>query len=217
MKKTLILVLCCVSILYSQPNQEDRNFSVFLSGGTSLNSSGNYFFYKETEDVLFKPGIYGNIGIEYGGIDLLDLTQLFISISAGYSKVSTGEQLLNDTPTYANLIIETVPILIWAKLETKSRLSPFVELGIGGSWLNFDESYSMDFLKGTSFNYWALSLGFGAGVSYRISNIFDISIVIQNITSEKEHIEKNDRNHKSGIRLRGVIIPICMKLKIKLW
>lgn len=205
-----------VSITFSQSDSTKRNFSAIISGGIAINDPINYYFFRETEYTLINPGFYGSIGLEYGPIDIVELTQLFLSISAGYSRVSTSEQQLENFPSTVNLIIETFPILIWAKLQTNTKLSPFVELGIGYSKLNFLETYSNEALNGASFNYWALAYSFGAGLNYKISQNFELALVVQKITNEKEKIEENDRYHKSGILIRNIVVPISLRIKIKL-
>jgi hypothetical protein len=174
-----------------------------VSGGTCINNPVSHYFYGETEDEIINPGWYVNLGLGYGPFKILDLTEFRLSITAGYTKVSTSVIELKHTPSDAQLIIETFPILIWGKLQTNTKLSPFIEVGLGASRLNFIERYSYYRLNGTSFNYWSLAYGFGAGLSYKLSVDFELVLAVDNLTNEKEHIEENDRYHEAGINVRN--------------
>jgi hypothetical protein len=212
---TVVLVLSFIGIINPQGENNSKFFSLSISGGTCMNNPGSYYFYRETEDEIINPGLYVNLGIGYGPFRILDLTEFFLSLSAGYTKVSTSVIELEYYPSNAQLIIETFPILIWGKLQTKTKLSPFIELGIGTSRLNFIESYSYR-LNGTSFNYWSFAYGFGAGLNYKISTDVDLALAVDNLTNEKEHIEINDRDHKSGINLRNSVYVYYLKVNVNL-
>ena len=212
---SVFMIFCFSGFIKSQENYNKKQFSLLISGGTCFNSPAGYYFFRETDNKLFNPGLYGSLGIEYGPHKIVELTQLFFSVSVAYTKVSTSEFDLNYFPSTAKLTIETIPILFWGKLQTDTRLSPFVEIGIGYSKLNFIEKYSNNSLNGTSFNYWALGYGFGAGLNYRFSESFELALGAQSLSNENENIVENDRDHKSGIAVRNEVNPIYLRLKIK--
>lgn len=151
----IFLLFCFIGVAYSQNGNTSKSFYLTFSAGTALNNPVSYYFFRETDDRLINPGFYTSIAVGYGAFDLIELTQLFLSFSIGYTKVSTSEFQLEYFPSKAKLIIETFPMLFWSRLQTNSKLSPFIEIGIGFSKLNFIERYS-DRLNGASFSYWAL-------------------------------------------------------------
>jgi opacity protein-like surface antigen len=212
---SVLIMICFSGIINSQENFNKGRFSLVISGGTSFNIPSNYYFFRETDDKLFNPGLYGSLGIEYGPFKIVELTQLFLSVSIAYTNVSITEFNLKYFPSTAKLTIETFPILFWGKLQTDTRFSPFVEIGIGYSKLNFMEKYSSNSLNGASFNYWALAYGFGAGLNYRISENFELALVAQTLTNENEKLVENDRNHKSGIAVRNTVVPLFLRVNIK--
>ena len=215
MKKTILLIiLCFANIANSQSNPSRKNFSVVISSGTSLNDPIAYYFYGQTEAKYINPGYAGSAALEYGPFDIVELTQLFLSLSVGYTKVSTTEYEINDYRSTAKLSIETFPILLWWRVQTNTTLSPFVEVGIGISKLNFIEQYSSKRINSTSFNYWALGYGFGAGLNYKISNNIEIALVLQRLAIEKEKILKNNPDYESGIWVRNIVSPISLRFKL---
>ncbi len=214
-KIVFVLLFISIGIIYPQTDNQNQFFSINFSGGTSINNPITYYFYRETEDKLINPGLYGSLGIEYGPFEIIDLTEMFFSFSAGYTKVSTSEYQLDNFPSTAQLIIETFPILFWSKLQTDTRLSPFIEVGIGVSKLNFIERYT-NRLSGASFNYWSLGYGFGAGLNYRVSPKYEIALVAHNLTNEKHKMVENDRYHLSGINVRNTVLAFSLRVNIKL-
>ena len=83
-------MFCLSGIINSQENLNRGHFSLAISGGTSFNSFASYYFYREREDRLINPGLFGSVGVEYGPFNILELTQLFLSGSIAYTKVSTS-------------------------------------------------------------------------------------------------------------------------------
>ena len=212
---SLLLMISFATLINAQSENKNKFFYVNISGGISINNPVDYYFYRETKNTIINPGLYGNLGIGYGPFSILDPTELFLSLTGGYTKVSTSVIELEYYPSDAKLIIETFPILIWGKLQTDTKLSPFIELGIGVSRLNFIERYSQG-LNGASFNYWSFAYGFGAGLSYKFSTDVELVFAADNLTNEKEHIEINDRDHKSGINLRNATVVYYLKVNINL-
>lgn len=210
-----LLTIGFIGIIYPQSETKNKGFSLSIAAGIGINDPVSVYFYRETEDEIINPGLYVNFGIGYGAFKVLDITEVFLSLTAGYTKVSTSIIELEYYPSDAQLIIETFPILLWGKLQTDTKLSPFIELGIGTSMLNFIERYS-DRLNGTSFNYWSFAYGFGAGLNYKLSTDVELVLAIDNLTNEKEHIEINDRDHKSGINIRNIIYVYYLKVNINL-
>lgn len=216
--KNIFIVIFIFSIsnnLLSQTEVNRKYFSIFFSAGTALNTPINYYFFGETKDRILNPGVYGNIGLQYGPFKVIDLSELFFSVSVAYTKVSTSEFQLENFPSNAQLTIETFPVLCWCRLKTNTKISPFVEIGMGISKLNFIEKYS-DRLNGTSFSHWALATCFGAGINYDISENIGIDIQVQVLSNEKEKLVENDRNHLSGIPIRNVVNTISLKAIIKI-
>ena len=156
-----LLFICLMEIIYPQGEDKNKNFSLNISGGISINNPVTYYFYRETEDELIDPGFYLNFGVGYGPFKIIDITELYLSVTAGYTKVSTSVIELENYPSDAQLTIETFPIFVWGKLQTDTKLSPFIELGIGTSRLNFIESYSVrtkwNFLQLLGFRIWIRS------------------------------------------------------------
>jgi len=212
---TFFLLITFIGTVHPQNENNKQSFSVIISGGTSLNNPITYFFYSESKDKLINPGLCGSVGIEYGPFEIVDITQLFFSMSAGYTKVSTSEYQLENFPSNAQLIIETFPVLFWGKLQTDTELSPFIEIGIGISKLNFIERYS-NRLNGTSLNYWSLGYAFGAGLNYKISPKYEVSLVTHSLTNEKNKMVENDRGHLSGINVRNTVLAFSLRVNIKL-
>ena len=159
-KLRFLIIICFTSASYSQDTKNNQSLFLTFSGGTALNNPINYYFYREIDDQLINPGVHISLGVGYGSINFLELSQLYFNISLGYNKVSTSEFQLENVPSNAILIIETYPILLWSRLQTNTRLSPFIEIGFGVSKLNFIERYSK-WLNGASFSNWAFGYGFG--------------------------------------------------------
>lgn len=200
----------------AQDEKSDKSFFASLSAGTGFNSPINYPFRGDTQFTFINPGVYSGVALGYGPYEILDLTELFWGISASYTKVSTSETKLayyNDVK--AKLIIETIPILIWVKLQTNTKLSPFIEAGIGYSRLNFLERYTGRH-SDISFNYWALGYKSGAGLSYRYSNDIAFESGIYSFTVEKEYVVRDGRNQRAGIFVRNVVFVYELRLNIKL-
>lgn len=212
---TFLVMIFFATLIIPQSENKSKYFSLSLSGGTCINGPISYYFYGETEDEFINPGLYVNFGVGYGPFRILDLTEFSLAVTAGYTKVSTSVIELEHYPSDAQLIIETFPILIWGRLQTDTKLSPFIELGIGASRLNFIERYSYG-LNGTSFNYWAFAYASGAGLKYIISEDFEIALAVSSITNEKEHIEMNDRDHNAGINVRNVVYVYYLRVDYNL-
>jgi len=212
---TFLLVIFFTTLINPQSENRSKYFSLSLSGGTCLNNPVNYYFYGETEDEIINPGLQVNLGVGYGPFGILDLTEFSMALTAGYTKVSTSVIELEHYPSDAQLIIETFPILIWGRLQTDTKLSPFIELGVGASRLNFIERYSYG-LKGTSFNYWAFAYASGAGLKYKISAEVEIALAVCSITNEKEHLEMNDRDRYAGIKIRNVVYVYYLRVDYNL-
>lgn len=201
----LVLVLSFIGLIYPQSESKTKLLLLSIAGGTSVNSIANTYFYDQSNDEIINPGLYFNFGVGYGPFELVELAELYLSITAGYTKVSTSKVQLERIPSEAQLIIETFPILFWVKFQTDTKLSPFIELGIGASRLNYIERYSWNRINTTSFNYWAFAYGLGAGLKYKISPIVEVALAADNLTNEKEHIEINNRDNMTGIRIRNSV------------
>ena len=212
---TFLVIIFFATLIIPQSENKSKYFSLSLSGGTCTNNPISYYFYGETEDEFINPGLYVNFGVGYGPFRILDLTEFSMAVTVGYTKVSTSVIELEHYPSDAQLIIETFPVLIWGRLQTDTKLSPFIELGIGASRLNFLEMYSYG-LNGTSFNYWAFAYASGAGLKYIISEDFEIALAVSGITNEKEHIEMNDRYHNAGINVRNVVYAFYLRVDYNL-
>ena len=217
MKKILLLIILLFSCSFAQRDTNQKFFSISFSGGTSISNPANWYFYESSEYGLFNPGLYGNLGFEFGPINIFDLSQLFLSTSIGYTGVSISDHKLRFDNSFANLKIETIPVLFWLRLQTNSKLSPFVEAGIGATYVQFNESYSVAFINDVSFNYWSLGLGFGAGVKYSLNDFIDLSLGVQQLISEKEKMVLINRDYDTGIQIRNVTVPIYLRANIKLF
>ena len=68
-------MLCFANIANSQSNPSGKNFSVVISSGTAFNDPIDYYFYEETEAKLINPGYAGSAALEYGPIDIVELTK----------------------------------------------------------------------------------------------------------------------------------------------
>lgn len=213
---TLILILF-YSFTLAQGDINPKLFSLSVAGGTSISNPINWYFYESSDYDIINPGLYGNLGFEFGPINILDLSQLFLSTSFSYTSVSIPEHILIYDNSFAKLKIETLPILFWIRLQTNSKLSPFVEVGLGASHLQFNETYSVGFIDNASFSYWAFGYGLGAGLKYSCSDDLDISLAVQQLTNEKENIVEVNRVHRTGIWVRNVVIPIFLRVNVKLF
>ena len=217
MKKILLLIILLFSFSFAQEDTDQKFFSISFSGGTSISNPANWYFYESSDYAVFNPGIYGNLGFDFGPINILYLSQLFLSASIGYTGISISDHKLRFDNSFANLKIETVPVLFWLRLQTNSKLSPFVEAGIGATYVQFNESYSVAFINDASFNYWSLGLGLGAGIKYSLNDFIDLSLGIQQLISEKEKMVLISRNYDTGIQIRYVTVPIYLRANIKLF
>ena len=213
---TVVVVLSFIGLIYPQSESKNKFLLLSIAGGTCVNAIANTYFYDQSNDEIINPGLYFNFGVGYGPFDLVELTELYLSLTAGYTKVSTSKVQLERLPSEAQLIIETFPILFWVKFQTDTKLSPFIELGIGASRLNYIERYSWYRINTTSFNYWAFAYGLGAGLNYKISPVVEIALAADNLTNEKEHIEINNRDKKSGIKIRNSVYVYHLKVNINL-
>lgn len=217
MKKILLVLILLFSISFAQEDSTQKLFSITFSGGTSISNLGNWYFYESPDYGLFKPGLYGNIGFDFGPINILELSQLFLSTSIGYTKISISDHKIRHNNSFANLKIETMPVLFWLRLQTNTKLSPFVEAGIGASYVQFNESYSVSYINDADFNYWSLGIGFGAGIKYSLNNFIDLSLGVQQLMSEREKLVFILNDYDTGIQTRYVVVPIFLRANIKLF
>lgn len=210
--KTILLILFCVSVSYSQEN-DNKSFSINSTIGIALNNPFNFYFLYEEDYTQINPGPYVHLGLNYGPLYLVDLTQIYFRLSIGYTKVSTSEIKLNHFPSKAKLIIETYPILFWFKIQTATKLSPFIELGLGISNLHYNEKYPDTRLE-ASFNYWGFAYSMGGGLSYKLTSDINLSLGLQNIINEKEKLVTLYRGYRAGIEERNIIIAYYINLEV---
>jgi opacity protein-like surface antigen len=215
-KSILLLLILFNSFAIAQGEINPKLFSLSVAGGVSISNPINWYFYESSDYDLINPGLYGNMGFEFGPITILDLSQLYLSTTIGYTSVSIPDHKLRYDNSFSKLKIETLPILFWIRLQTNSKLSPFIEVGLGASRLQFEETYSVSFINDATFSYWAFGYGLGAGLKYSLSDEIDISLAVQQLTNEKENIVEANRSHRTGILVRNVVVPIFLRVNVRL-
>lgn len=217
MKKILLFIVLLFCISFAQEDSRQKLFSISLAGGTAISNPGNWYFYESPDYGVFKPGLYGNLGFDFGPINILELSQLFLTTSVGYTKISISDHIIRYNNSSANLKIETLPVLFWLRLQTNTKLSPFVEAGIGAIYVQFNESYSAAYINDAELNYWSFGIGFGAGIKYSLNDFFDLSIGIHQLISEREKLVFILNDYDTGIQVRHVVVPIFLRANIKLF
>jgi opacity protein-like surface antigen len=207
-----ILFLLTVWATFGRAQSEDRRgLNLAFSIGTAFNDPGTWSFYGGPNHVIVRPGISGNIGIEYGPFSVTSASQLYLCMDVGFTQTKTAEVEFQRNGT-EQAKWTAVPILAWVRLTTNSSLSPYVQLGVGLINFRFVESHSIfsDYLD-TDLQYWAFGWGGGAGVEWRMSDKIRLSLFVTHLSAEGTRTQPRWDGSLNGIYLRHVITPVGIR------
>lgn len=185
-KNLLCVFLFLFSTTYafsqSHPNEEYRKFSLSITGGANFGdmNHGSYFMSSNFTDNIKDAPTFG-AGVQYA------VTPAW-SLEAGYRRV-TIEGISRPFETDLNMvtlknIFNLNQILFINDIST--RLNPFLTVGVGYDFFNYDGTDGKYSDSNTSYNA-------GAGIAYRLSHTLDL------FAHYEYHLASNDiDNAKDG-------------------
>ena len=212
-----VVFLCVFTVLVTiaraQTVAPDQRFGITFSAGTVFNDPSSWSFIYGPSNVLVRPGFSGGIGLEFGPVQVSGTTELRFSSDVCYSQTQTGVQDIADGTYLARW--KRIPIMAWTKLTTRTTLSPYVRVGLGGMKVNFEEIISSNPIWSTSLNYWAFAWGMGAGLDWTLSDMFQMSISVDVIGAEgTQTILLN--GYERGLFIRTVEIPVGIRSTVSI-
>jgi len=195
--------------------QEDttHNFGVLLTAGTSFPLPGNYYFTVGPQNVPVNIGYSYGLGITYGSFALYEPTVFSISLEALQAHVQTSSMHFGTSS--AQMEQSVFCTLVSAKLYVPGRFSPFIKIGVGASRITFDESFSSIAFQSTHFAFWAFGYGGGAGVDLVLSTKMKLSIYLETLIAERQHIV-DANNTQTGIFGSSQFNPLVLTAAITL-
>lgn len=212
---TYLSVFCLTAS--AQNMSHDNGITLSATAGTAFNDPASWFFYNRRtndNDVVFTPGFSGTLAIGYGPFFSIKGLTVSCSFEAGFNNVRTSH-----TDVYvgtAQVELKRFPLLVWCKLTTQAPLSPFIRIGIGAMRVNFVERYSAASYENTQLDYWAFSLGAGAGIEYTTSDVLVLSLFVDSISGEGTHSERKSSGNVVGLFQRTIVIPFGLRVTLKL-
>ena len=215
MKKiTTVIILQIVFSLYliAQENTT-HNYGIFFTAGTSFPLPSNYYFTVDHQNVPVNLGYSYGIGITYGSFAIYEPTVFSLSLEALQTQIQTSS--MDFGTSSAQMKRSLFCTLVSAKLYVPGHFSPFIKIGVGASRITFDESYSSTQFQNTHFAYWAFGYGGGAGVDLVLSPKLRLSIYLETLIAEHQHIV--DANYtQTGIFGTSQFNPLVLTATITL-
>ena len=112
------------------------------------------------------PGVGLGFGAELGPLYMVQGTMLYSSIEASFGQESAVYQFPGG---HIDGGMQRLPIIISAKLISKSQLSPFLKLGLGYAKTDFREISTYSDGHNIRFHKWHPVSEIGGGLNYQVS------------------------------------------------
>jgi opacity protein-like surface antigen len=186
-----------------------------INAGATFPGMTSYLFSdnparEPLKDRIFS--VYPNIcyGVDLESNKLLNFYETNLNLGVGllYGKASTGE-----VETYYGIskyTITSLPIMLWAKIQTMGKIVPYVKVGIGTERTELIEKYNSREESDFDLKEWFFSWGFGAGLDLNIFDNFTLSLFVNSIIKEGgiakkfNDFRKIDYDYRNGIFFSGI-------------
>jgi opacity protein-like surface antigen len=153
-------------------------------------------------DVDVGSGLGYSFAISYGPVPFFSGALLSASAEVSHTHAQTDDEALKSPccgyalEGTARMDLSVTGLLICARLAGPSRLSPFVQFGVGSARVAFSEQYSWDALRDVEFDYWRFAYGAAAGLQFEISPRWRLMGSLRSIIVPGDKIEA--RTHWAG-------------------
>jgi opacity protein-like surface antigen len=95
--------------------------------------------------------------------------------------------------------IQRMPVMLWAKIISDRRLSPFLQVGAGMAKTDYRENASARSGPTIRFHEWHFSWGLGGGMNYQVGSAIAVELFVEDWVTEKDILGVNSRGRTDGI------------------
>jgi hypothetical protein len=199
----LLLVAVIVSVICARaPESMARpDIALSVSVGPSL-PVVRHFVLVDCPEALVEPRLSYAVGLIFGRRAIVADACGSLCLEYSHITEATDTQTLMGRLTWsegvAHMRTSLTSIMIFARLFTSSRLSPYVQIGLGAAEIDFAEVYSSPHLPDVKFHSWRFAYGGAAGVQYTISHQLRAGVFFNGIVAPGDVITKRFNDIETG-------------------
>lgn len=186
MGKYMIFSLLFIIQCFGQDAQEEFllkpsiHFGTMFSGLSSWPFPATYIGEKAIYPI--NPNLY--FGVAIATKDLLNIADAKLNLLLEFSYGFAKTKKLQLAGSSADMKINNLPIVLWVRLKSGERISPFVQLGAGLEQHEFKQTYydknefNVDLIK------WFFCYGIGAGIKFNFFEKLGFAIFVETVVKE---------------------------------
>ena len=192
---SIALVLLKPVYSVGQEKSLDAHFSVTTALGGGWSGVKRWTF-QSCDCALVKPGIGVGLGLEYGPVLQLEGALLIPSIEISFAEESASRSFPTGSIEGGR---QRMPIMVWAKIISNQRLSPFLRVGAGIEKTDYRESSLARWGPTIRFHQWQFSWGLGGGLNYQVGSAIALELFVDDWVTEEDILAVNSFGDTDGI------------------
>ena len=199
----LLLVALITSVICGGTPESMATPEIVLSAsiGPSL-PVVRHFVLADCPEALVEPRLSYAAGLIFGRQAIVADACGSLCLEYSHITEATDTQTLLPGLTWAegvaHMRTSLTAIMLYARLSTPGRLSPYVQIGLGTARLDFAEVYSSPDLPDAEFHSWRFAYGGAAGAQYTISQQLRAGVFLNGIVAPGDVITKRFNDIETG-------------------